>query len=88
MKYRGAIWDGLDRSGWIFLDGGRCRAPYSADKVQHQSEIHMATSIFWHSCTYYLTITLFPAVARAMHQRVVLACLPQDPVGRGHQATP
>lgn len=72
---------------WMEVDG-YFQMVRGADKVQHQSEIHMAISIFWHSCTYYLTITLFPAVARAMHQRVVLACLPQDPVGRGHQATP
>ena len=88
MKHRDAMWDGLDGIGWIFPDGGRCRAPYGADKLQHQCEIPMATFIFLHSCTYYLIITVFPAVARAMHQRVVLACLPHDPVGRGHQATP
>ena len=43
MKHRDAMWDGLDGIGWIFPDGGRCRAPYGADKLQHQSEIHMAT---------------------------------------------
>ena len=63
--------------GWMEVDG-YFQMVRGADKVQHQSEIHMATSIFWHSCTYYLTITLFPAVARAMHQRVVLACLPDN----------
>ena len=54
MKHRDAMWDGLDGIGRIFPDGGRCRAPYGADKLQHQSEIHMATFIFLHSCTFML----------------------------------
>ena len=84
MMLCGMDWMELD--GYFQIVGGADRAPHSADKLQHQSEIHVATFIFLHSCTYFMYV--HTAVAKAMHQRVVLACLPHDPVGRGFQATP